>query len=290
MRCTGCGIDVVVTSESCSCRCVRVGRTFAGRPLSLAETEQLFRDGATDLLHGFVSRAGKGFSARLVLQKGRVVFEFPESAKRAAIEAHIRVESFNSGAAAFHVNGPCNKTAEMSFGLVPSRQAECLALIAALKYVVHGFGQNVPLAVRVSLNNLDFSRYLLRERKPREKDVAIAVRYVLKLLDGASSWSAEFSPRQRPKLRGGNKSTAFPKGVFPWLEVQALDMGSEIEVQLPDDPAVIANFRASVKTAHSLGGGVFRVPAAAASVVRAWAASVKGPASVNQNTRRSSKC
>jgi hypothetical protein len=267
-----------------------VGRTIAGRPLSLAETEQLFGIGSTGVLHGFVSRAGKEFSAKLVLQKGRVVFEYPESAKRAAIEAHIRVESFNSGTAAFHINGPCNKTAEMSFGLVPSRMAECLALIAALKYVAHGFGQNTTLTIRISLNNLDLSRYLLRERKPREKDVAIAVRHVFCLLDEASSWSAEFSPRQRPKLRGGNKSTAFPKGVFPWLDVQTLDLGSEIEIRLPEDPSVIANFRASVKTAHSLGGGVFRVPAAASPVVRAWAASVKGPISVNQNTRRFSKC
>lgn len=283
MRCTGCGIDVIVTPESCSCRCVKVGRTLAGRPLSLTETERLFRDGATDLLHGFVSRAGKEFSARLVLQKGRVVFEFPESAKRAAIESHVRVESFNSGTAAFHVNGPCNKSAEMSFGLVPSRMAECLALIAALKYVAHGFGQNTTLTIRISLNNLDLSRYLLRERKPREKDVAAAVRYVFCLLDEASSWSAEFSPRQRPKLRGGSANATFPKGAFPWLDVQTLDLGSEIEIRLPEDPAVIANFRASVKTAHSLGGGVFRVPVAAASVVRAWVASVKGSASVKQN-------
>ncbi len=118
------------------------------------------------------------------------------------------------------------------------------------------------------------SRYLLRERKPRDQEVRKAVEYALGLLGGFASWSAEFKPRQKPRLRGGAAENKFPRGVFPWLNAKIVDLGSEAEVQLPDDPAVIANFRASVRSAAG-NGDVFRVPAAAGNVVYVWVASVK---------------
>lgn len=280
MRCSKCGSSVAVAPDAYHCNCAKIPKTIAGRPLSPAEAAQLFGPGATDVLSGFVSRAGKMFSCRLVLQGGKTVFDFPDRggsggalARNNSSEVFIRVESFHSGTGAFYISGPLKKAAELSFGLVPSRQAECLALITALKYVRHSLDGSVPKA-KVSLNNLDLSRYLLRERKPRDQEVRRAVEYALGVLDGFISWSAEFKPRQRPRLRGGTAESSFPRGVFPWLNPEIFDLGSEVEIRLPDDPAVAANFRASVRSASG-DGGVFRVPAAAGKVVRAWVASVK---------------
>ncbi len=90
------------------------------------------------------------------------------------------------------------------------------------------------------------------------------------LLLGA--WSS--NPGRKPRLRGGTAENKFPRGVFPWLGAKVADLGSEVEIELPDDPAVVANFRASIRSASG-NGGVFRAPAAAGKVVRAWVASAK---------------
>ena len=48
-----------------------------GRPIDVAQLQKLIKEGKTDLLDNFVSRAGKPFSAYLVLEgKGKVAFEF----------------------------------------------------------------------------------------------------------------------------------------------------------------------------------------------------------------------
>jgi DNA topoisomerase-3 len=49
-----------------------------GQPLDRAQLGKLLEDGRTDLLTHFTSKAGKPFSAFLVLQDGgKVGFEFP---------------------------------------------------------------------------------------------------------------------------------------------------------------------------------------------------------------------
>ena len=47
--------------------------------MSDEEIEQLLTKGKTDLLEGFVSKAGKNFNAYLKLDNGNVVFEFPSN-------------------------------------------------------------------------------------------------------------------------------------------------------------------------------------------------------------------
>lgn len=278
MNCPNCGSPITVSSNTYQCGCARLPRVVAGRPLSPEEAMQLLKTGSTEVLNGFVSRAGKNFSARLLYQDGKVVFDFPDrngngkSGSRPG-EVFIRAESFHSGMAAFHVSGPVTKSAEMSFGVVPARLAERLALIGAIKYVRHANDSQALKAV-VSLNNLDLSRHMLRERAPRDKEIRHAVEYALALLDGFASWTVEFKPQKRPRLRGGNTGCGFPRGVFPWLKAEVRDLGDEVEISLPDDPAVVANFKASIRTAVG-DSGTFRVPAAAGKVVRAWVMSVK---------------
>jgi DNA topoisomerase-3 len=48
-----------------------------GRPIDVAQLQKLLKDGRTDLLDNFISRAGKPFSAHLILEgKGKIGFEF----------------------------------------------------------------------------------------------------------------------------------------------------------------------------------------------------------------------
>lgn len=276
VNCPNCGSPITVSSNTYQCGCARLPRVVAGRSLSPEEAMQLLKTGSTEVLNSFVSRAGKNFSARLLFRDGKVVFDFPDRnghSPKSSGEVFIRAESFHSGTAAFHISGPLKKSAEMSFGVVPARLAECLALITALKCVRHSSDQQILKAV-VSLNNLDLSRYMLRERVPRNKEIRQAVEYAVALLDGFASWTVEFKPQKRPRLRGSNADARFPRGAFPWLKAEIRDLGSEVEISLPDDPAVVANFRASIRTAFG-EGGAFRVPAAAGKAVRAWAATVR---------------
>ena len=62
-------------------RCTfKVGRAILGRAIAPDQLTKLLKDGRTDLLEGFQSKAGRAFSARLVLEgKSKVGFEFPES-------------------------------------------------------------------------------------------------------------------------------------------------------------------------------------------------------------------
>ena len=59
----------------------RAGRTILRQPLDRAQLGKLLADGRTDLLAGFISKAGKPFSAFLVLEDGgKIGFEFPPRA------------------------------------------------------------------------------------------------------------------------------------------------------------------------------------------------------------------
>lgn len=278
MKCPVCGENVTATDAAYACRCTRIPKLVASRPLSMAEITQLVLDRATaEVLTGFVSRAGKTFNARLVIKNGKVVFDYSDSAAHdapAPNTAFIRVEAFHSGTAWFFILGPVKKRAELSFGLVSAREAECLALITAVKYLQWSCRDYSRLNVTVSLNNRDLTAYVLRERKPRDAKVRQAVLYLLSLLSKFGGWHAAHNPKRKPRLRGGPATDRFPAGVFPWLQIRITPKDDHVEVQLPDDPAVIAQFRSSLRRATGQDG-VFRLPLAAEKAAKAWIATVK---------------
>lgn len=280
MNCPKCGSKITVADKFYTCNCARVPKQVAGRLLSTNEVLQLITQGSTaEVLTGFTSRAGKKFAARLMVRRGKVVFDFPNSDgsdQKGSREAFIRAEAIQSGSAIFYVSGPTQKNAKLSFGLVSARLAECLALITATKYLQWACPDYYRITVTVSLNNLDFSRYVLQERKPRDKQTRDAVEYLLNLLDAFGSWRVEYKPRRRPRLHGSPVSNQFPFGVFPWLQhVNANIIGDQLEVELPDDPAVIAQFKASIRRADG-EGCAFHLPLNAEKVVKAWLGTVKG--------------
>lgn len=282
MRCPSCGQDVVVTESVSVCKCTRVPHTIAGRPLSSAEIAQLILNRATtEVLTGFMSRAGNVFDARLVIKDGRVVFVYPESRRKnmPPDTAWIRAEAYHSGAAVFVISGPIKKHAQLSFGLISAREAECLVLITAVKYLQWACRDYNKMNVTVSLNNRDLAAYILRERRPRDSRVKQAVLYLLSLLSKFAGWRVVHEPKKRPRLRGDSSVQKFPAGVFPWLQIHITQKNHHVEVRLPDDPAVIAQFRSSLRRATGRDG-LYRLPLAAERAVKAWAARVKAVDSV----------
>lgn len=264
---------------------------MAGRKITPEIAVQLLEKGRTPVLEGFRSRTGKIFNATLVLQGKKVVFEFQngkgnsnkednrvrsESANRDKNAIRIRVESGNSGAVHLFIGQPINFVCDVSYGLVSSRLAECLGCMTAARLVKHRLKDVSGVRLIFSLNNLDFSRYLLRERSPRDAEVKKAVGHLWDLLQGFAGWEARFAPAKKPRLRGGPRADKFPRGVFPWLDVSVANKGDGLEVRLPDCPDVHAQFRASIFKAVPGEGGRFNVPASAEQALLAWLNAVKG--------------
>jgi DNA topoisomerase-3 len=85
-KCPKCGGKIFEGPDTYLCensqretkRCTfKVEKVKTGRPIDVAQLQKLLKEGKTDLLDNFVSRAGKPFSAYLVLEgKGKVSFEF----------------------------------------------------------------------------------------------------------------------------------------------------------------------------------------------------------------------
>jgi len=65
-----------------------VSKTILHREITKEQVQKLITSGKTDLLHKFISRKGRPFSAYLKLENGKVGFEFegkkPRSKKKIA--------------------------------------------------------------------------------------------------------------------------------------------------------------------------------------------------------------
>ncbi|MFT4900783.1 MAG: DNA topoisomerase-3 [Lentimonas sp.] len=80
--CPSCGGDVVVGSKAYGCSNWRNGckfviwKTIAHQEISAELAAQLLRNGSTELIHGFKSRAGNDFDAKLKVVGSEVKFDF----------------------------------------------------------------------------------------------------------------------------------------------------------------------------------------------------------------------
>ncbi len=86
-KCPLCGADVVEQNRSFSCirgtdsgkGCsFRLWKIVCGKRVNSRTAKKLLESGETSLLRGFRSKAGRAFSARLVLKHGLVSFDFPK--------------------------------------------------------------------------------------------------------------------------------------------------------------------------------------------------------------------
>lgn len=89
--CPKCGLEVLEGSTGFFCRgkeCgFRIAGVLLGQVLNSLQASKLLREGRTDLLSGFVSKSGRIFSAWLVLDNEKVVFDFPKQNSQEIAEA-----------------------------------------------------------------------------------------------------------------------------------------------------------------------------------------------------------
>lgn len=126
----------------------------------------------------------------------------------------VRMHSGNSGAAHVTIKGAMYKDFQIVYGHVSSRMAECLAAITAANLIKHTVKNISGVRVCISLNNLDFSRYILKERVPRDRDAKLALEHLFRLLAGFRGWRARFEPEKRPRLTGALRVVISPEGYF----------------------------------------------------------------------------
>ena len=72
--------NAVASPKTCS---FRISKTILHREIPVEQVQKLIATGKTDLLHKFVSKKGRPFSAHLKLENGKVGFEFAEKKPRA---------------------------------------------------------------------------------------------------------------------------------------------------------------------------------------------------------------
>jgi DNA topoisomerase III len=80
-RCPKCDSEVVEGGDGYYCSAeeckFKIGRTILGQQISPTQAARLLRNGRTDLLDEFISKAGRPFAAFLVMDgSGKVTFEF----------------------------------------------------------------------------------------------------------------------------------------------------------------------------------------------------------------------
>jgi DNA topoisomerase III len=93
-KCPNCGSRVFETEKDYLCertqaterRCkFKTGKMVLGQPILPEQVRKLLETGKTDLMDKFVSKAGRNFSAWLVVDdSGKVSFEFPPREGEAA--------------------------------------------------------------------------------------------------------------------------------------------------------------------------------------------------------------
>jgi DNA topoisomerase-3 len=85
-ECPKCGGEIAVTPKVFACTgCdIKLWGEIAGKKISQAQAETLFAKGQTAEIKGFTSKAGKPFSAKLVLNQdsGKVGFAFDQSKRK----------------------------------------------------------------------------------------------------------------------------------------------------------------------------------------------------------------
>jgi hypothetical protein len=129
-----------------------------------------------------------------------------------------------------------------------------MGIIVAADYAKFYIPEYKEKTLRIQVNSEEFSNYILRETKPRDKEMQYYINFAWEKLGGFRAFEAVYTPQKRRKNEGGNVSRKFPFGIFPWLdkiaESQLLD--ETIRVFLPHNPAVYRQFKASFHVAWLL--------------------------------------
>lgn len=249
----------------CSCG-MTVWKVTSGKLLSPVHLKQLMEQGQTEELI-FKSKKNKPFKTRLVVNGTRTEFAYSnggdeegdESTKYMALdrkEIRVRVESAQPGIVDLTIESVDTPRffQKINFGLCSTREAECMGSIVAADYARFYISEYKEKTLRIQVNSEEFSNYILRETKPRDKEMQYLINFTWEKLGAFRAFEAVYIPKKRRKNEGGNVSRKFPLGIFPWLEknTENQNLDENIRVFLPHNPAVYRQFKASFHVAQLL--------------------------------------
>ena len=251
----------------CDCG-ITVWKVTSGKLLSPTHLRQLMEQGRTELLT-FRSKKNKPFKAMLTINGTRTEFVFEndgqdqdadnEAYRYMALdrkEVRVRVESGQPGIVDLTIESldMPRYFQKINFGLCSTREAECMGIMVAADYAKFYIPDFSEKTMRIQVNSEEFSNYILRETKPRDKEMQYFIAYAWEKLGGFRAFEAVYTPKRRRKNEGGNVSRKFPIGIFPWLEknVENQELDERIRVFLPRNPAVYRQFKASFHVAELL--------------------------------------
>ena len=291
MKCPQCSQQIHDSPIECICNdCgLTVRKVIFGRKLTPEILYQLFTVGRTPLIEGFISSKKKPFSAFLAIKGKKVVFEFPvrgapsSDNKPKRYEENlqkVRVAASDSGTVELSLTGAFNAKKVIQYGHISARAAECLGLMTAF-YLIKGLLKDKVNKVNLalSINNLELSLYLLKERTPRDIKMRVLVESAWKLLDQCQSWQATYEHFKRPRLEGGPQADNFPWGVFPAITVDVEKKPGFFIVTLPEDrPDVLAQFKASFSHSKNTSNNdwEFTLPGYVEKRLETWLGMVRG--------------
>ncbi len=285
------------------CKCgMTVWKVTSGKLLSPGHMKQLMEQGQTEELI-FKSKKNKPFKARLVVNGTRTEFAYSngdedgdESTKYMALdrkEIRVRVESGQPGIVDLTIESIDMPRffQKINFGLCSTREAECMGIIVAADYAKYYIPDYREKTMRIQVNSEEFSNYILRETKPRDKEMQYHINFLWEKLGGFRAFEAVYTPKKRRKNEGGNVSRKFPFGIFPWLEkiTENQHLDENIRVFLPHNPAVYRQFKASFHVAQLLEVDddeylIYEVPIELEKALDTWFSMVKSSTSnINSN-------
>ena len=287
------------------CLCgMTVWKVTSGKLLSPAHLKQLMEHGQTEELI-FKSKKNKPFKARLVVNGTRTEFAYgngdedgDESTKYMALdrkEIRVRVESGQPGIVDLTIESVDMPRffQKINFGLCSTREAECMGIVVAADYAKFYIPDYREKTMRIQVNSEEFSNYILRETKPRDKEMQFYINYAWEKLGVFRAFEAVYTPKRRRKNEGGNVSRKFPFGIFPWLEkiTENQEIDKTIRVFLPHNPAVYRQFKASFHMAQLLEVDdedylIYEVPISLEKALDTWFSMVKSTTSninINEN-------
>lgn len=288
MKCYLCKGDIAdVENFYCCSTCnVKVNKVIKGKKLTPETIKQLFTNGRTELIEGFMSKNRRLFSAYLVLKDRKMVFQFPNQSEEKSEsphfpdinEIHIRVEATSSGAANIRIGAPLNFKHHVNYGHTPARLAECLALITAANLIKHHIKEFNKKKLVIAVNSYDFWMYLAKERTPRDVKIRKTIEFLWSVLKDFKEWRASCQQVKRPKLEGSPQASKFPHGIFPGIKLDVAINPGNIIITLPGSPDITAQFTASIHKHKEAPGeqNKYILPKQLEGVVKAWLSTVKG--------------
>ena len=270
MKCRNCLLDLYENEKAYKCeKCgLTIWKAVSGHKLTLEEVKQLLEKGETEFITFIGRNTHKPYKAKLKIQGSKVGYEYGNAngSIRSKLQSatiadtkinpeaiRIRVESQQPGASILTIQSDMlSYNINITFGLVSTRECECLSLVAAADYIKYHQADYKEKSLYIEVNSQEVANYLLKETNPRDRLMKFTVAYTWDKLSGFKSYDIVYKKRKRTKLAGTNVSRYYPKGLFPSLKKLVTQEAGSIFIYLPANPAVCKQFTASFPRAVTI--------------------------------------